>query len=202
MKIYGDVDYQGAGFSTNTLLNLAVESDFPQTPTPGRVLFANGRVMICVDIVSGVPVWVPLTQQIESYIHTQTTADSQWTVPHNLNTSAVIVQILDENNHTIIPNDINLSVVNVATITFNTSVKGRAICMIGATAGVIPYDVVFTQSFVSSSTWVVTHGVGYYPNIQCYIGGYLVQPVSIVNDSTTQATVTFSSPQSGFVNCE
>lgn len=202
MKIYGDVDFQSIGYSDNTLLNLAVETQYPASPTPGRVLFADGVVMICVEILSGVPVWVPLTQQISTYVYAQSTASDVWTITHNLNASSVIVQVIDINGYTIWPDSINTGTLNQVTITFNHAVTGRAVIMLGATNGVPAPDVNYTQSFSGLSTWTVTHGLGYYPNIQCFIGTYQVQPVSIVNNSTTIATVTFSSPETGYVICE
>lgn len=201
MKTYGDLDFQTSNFVNNAKLILSIETDYPQTPEAGRVLFVGKRLLICVDLVSGVPVWVPLTNEIDSYIHTQTEASATWTIPHGLNANNVFVQVMDINGHTVIPNDIDLSVVNVATITFNTAIVGRAIAMLGSLSGVPKDNVVYTQTFSSSTTWVITHGLGYNPITRIYVGGYEIQPYNIVHDSTVQTTLTFSSAQAGYVNC-
>jgi len=201
MKIHGDLDFQTANFVTDAKLILAIEQGFPESPQAGRIVFASKRVMICVEVVTGVPVWVPLTGEISSKIHTQTQASDTWTIVHDFNTSSVFVQVIDENGKMITPDEIDLSVINQVTITFNEAVIGRAIVMLGSLSGLPKENVLYTQSFSESTTWTVTHNLGYNPVIRCFIGNYEVQPYSIEHNSTTIATVTFSEPQSGYVNC-
>ena len=201
MKSYGDLDFQSANSVNDVKVRLAIETDFPQSPLAGRILFVNKRVMICVDIVAGVPVWVPLTNELDAYIHTQTSASTTWTINHGLNNNNVFIQVMTAAGHTVFPDDIDLSVTNVATVTFNQAITGRAIAMLGSLSGTPKDNVVYQQSYTNQQVWTVAHGLGYYPVIRVYIGGYQVQPVSIVNDSLTSATVTFSSAESGFVNC-
>lgn len=201
MKIYGDMNFQTQNNVIDAKITLALETAYPEIPVSGRLIFVDKRVLMCVEIVQGVPIWVPLTGEISSYIHTQTQYSNTWVITHEFNTSSVFVQIMDQNNRTIIPDEVDLSVFNVVTVRFNIPIIGRAILMLGSLLGLPKDNVLFTQSFVNSTSWVVTHGLGYNPILRCYIGQYEVQPYSIVHDSTTQLTVTFSSPQSGYVNC-
>jgi len=201
MKSYGDLDFQSANSVNDAKVRLAIETDFPQSPLAGRIVFVGKRVLICIDIVAGVPVWVPLTNEIDSYIHTQTTPATTWTVDHNLNNNNVFVQVITADGHTVWPDDINLSATNTAVLTFNAAITGRAVAMLGSLSGTPKDNVVYQQSFTNQQVWTVSHGLGYYPVIRVYVGGYQVQPVSIVNDSLNSATVTFSSAESGFVNC-
>ena len=82
---------------------------------------------------------------------TNTTASfsnlSTWTFTHNLNSQYVIIQIVDSNGNQIIPQNIALTNVNTATITFPTAESGIAIASLGgvgtsaATASyVTPYE--------------------------------------------------------------
>ena len=50
---------------------MQTEVDFPTSPTVGRLIFRQKRVYICVEIATGVPVWVPLTNEIDTYLHDQ-----------------------------------------------------------------------------------------------------------------------------------
>lgn len=198
MKYYGDID-----LNFNQLISavLPTDLDFPATPVAGMLLFKNKKVYICAEIVSGLPVWIPMTQEIDSYIHTQTSADTAWTIPHNMNVATVFVQVYDTNGLMLIPDYVDTSVFNTVTVMFSAAQAGKAIVMLGSLSGA-PKDIIaFTADFTNETVWVVNHGLGYFPEINCYVGGELVQPVSIVNNSTTQATVTFSSPETGTVRC-
>lgn len=59
-----------------------------------------------------------------------------------------------------------------------------------------------------SATWTITHSLGYRPNIQVIDDNLtlgpeeVVEPLSIVHDSTSQATVTLSTSISGRAICK
>ena len=198
MKHYGDID-----LNQNLLKNAVIPTDtqFPTVPVVGQLVFMNKKLYICTQIESNLPAWVPLTQEIDSYVFTQTTAETAWTITHNLNAATVFVQVYDTNGLMLIPDYVDTSVFNQVTVMFSAAQAGKAVVMLGSLSGA-PKDIIaYTASFTNSATWVVTHGLGYYPDISVYVGGEMVQPVSIVNDSTTQATITFSSPETGTVRC-
>lgn len=199
MDVIGDLNLGG-----NTLYGVTIETveNFPISPKAGRFIFKDKRAMMCVEVTGGIPVWVPLTQELSMVIHNQTVAASSWVIEHELNTTNLIVQVLDVNNLTIIPESIDLSVLNEVTINFGAaSLPGKAVIMSGTIDGHPKPNFAYTQDFTNTSTVVVTHGLGYNPIIRVFIGNYEVQPASIVHDSTTQATITFSSPQTGTVRC-
>lgn len=198
MHIYGDLDFNNneikqAVFST--------EQDWPAVPKPGRFLFRNKRLYFCVDIEEGIPIWMPISQEISLYVHTQTSPSTAWTINHGFGLSTVIVQILDANNQSITPDYIDLSDHNIAQAMFSTGQTGKAIVMAGALAGTAKTGVAYSQDYVDSTTWIVPHGLGYYPEVSVYINNRMVQPASITHDSAVQATVRFSSAQSGTVRC-
>ncbi len=201
MKAYGDLDFQSVNYVSNVMLKLAIETGLPASPEPGRVIFHQKRVMVCVELADGVPMWVPLTNEISAKIHTQTSPSDTWVITHDFNSSSVFVQVYDNMGISVLPDSVNTSVKNRVTVSFNANLTGRAIVMLGELSGVPKDDVAFEQSFTNSTTWVVEHGLGYNPIIRIYIGGREVQPLSVVNNSTTQATITFSTAQTGNVRC-
>ena len=198
MKYYGHIDLNGNNLKNATLENL---QEFPEDPFLGQMTFRRKRAYVCTDISGDLPIWVPMTQEITTYIHTQSVATDTWTINHGLNTALVNIDIFDATNKIIIPDEIDASVLNQVVVKFSGVQAGKAVISSGNTYGAPKPVVAFTDSFTNLSTWIVTHGLGYFPDVGVYIGGQLVQPMSITNDSTTQCTITFSAPQSGSVRC-
>lgn len=178
-----------------------IETNFPANPRPGRFCFKDKVFYLCTEIAGGLPVWVPLTQQVTMVKFTQTQAALEWTINHTLNINSVLVQIYDIDGKWVIPDSINTSVLNRVTVTFNTPMVGVAILQRGVTEGANPPLLAFEQNFTNLDTWVVNHNLGYNPIIRVIIGNNEVQPLSIVHNSTMQATITFTSPQTGSVRC-
>lgn len=198
MKHYGNID-----LNRNLLQNAVLPSDtnFPASPLPGMIVFKNKKVYICAEIATGLPVWVPMTQEIDSYLHTQSSAQTAWTIVHNLNTASAMVQVFDESSRVIFPDYIDTSIFNQVTIMFSSAQAGKAIVMLGSVTGTPKAVIAYSQSFTNEAVWVVAHGLGYNPEIAVYIGGELIQPTSIVHNSVLQTTISFDNPQSGVVRC-
>jgi len=177
---------------------LSVETNFPATPVVGRVVFKDQRVYICVEIQTGIPVWVPLTNEIASYVHAQSPGDTTWVINHNLNTTTPAVQVYGTDGKSIIPDEIVVNTNNQITITFGISFAGRAIVLTGSAEGAKKTNYAFEWNQTSLATsWVVFHALGYYPITRVFIGQQEVQPASILHDSVMQTTITFSTPQVG-----
>lgn len=194
MRFNGSIDLAG---NEAQRMNLEQVTNFPTEATPGRVIFKDGRVLACVEINGGIPVWVPLTNSMNALVFDQDTLSNTWTINHEFNSAPVMVQVLDENNRVVIPEDIDLSVKNQVTVSFGIALRGKVIVMLGDFEGLPQPNVAYTQEFTALSTWVVNHGLGYEPIIRVFIGNQEVQPLSITHDSTIQATITFSDPQTG-----
>lgn len=197
MKHHGSIDLQH-----NELRNVTLEpaANFPLVPKLGSFLFKDKRVLICVE-ETGLPVWVPLTQTLNTVQHAQAVATDTWTIPHQLNSADVMVQVFDQDGKVIIPDNIDCSKVNETTVTFSSAQGGRAILMLGDINGTPRQTTTYEQTFNSVDTVVVTHGIGTEPAIRVFVGGQEVQPASIVHNSNVQTTVTFNNPQSGIVRC-
>jgi len=183
---------------------METEANFPSTAKIGRIVFHEGIVYVCAALDGNSdPVWVPLTRRIDSYVHVQDVAAGTWNVVHNLNTTNPLVQVWDANNTLLIPDDVEIVDNNSATITHANPINGRAIFMVGQldwSGGVLQPEIVtynHTQA-VASDTWVVIHGLGYYPLVRAYDQtGNEINPQSVTHDSLTQTTITFSSAISG-----
>lgn len=199
MKFYGNI-----ALNQNQLqqASLEVEADFPANPSLGRILFKDRTVFICVDI-SGSPVWIPLTQEIDTYVHFQNDPAITWNVQHQLHAATINAQVFDTNQKMLLPDDVTIISADAVSITFSAPIAGRAIIMSGSQFGGNPhpsYNFVFTQTS-PSATWVINHGLGYEPIIRVFIGNEEVQPLSIVHNSLFQSTVTFSTVQTGIARC-
>lgn len=197
MKSYGNIDLQN-----NFLLNPVLKEveNFPTSPKVGHFIFKDKRVMICVEVANGLPVWAPLTAMINTHIHDQNAAATTWTILHKLNASMVLTQVVGMDGKHIIPDEI-ICTYNQVVLTFYEAVAGRAVLMIGNEEGLGRSNPSFEASFEDSSSWVVNHMLGYNPVIRVFVGLQEVQPSSITHNSLNRATITFSSPQSGTVRC-
>jgi len=63
------------------------------------------------------------------YLHNQTSDSTSWNVVHNLGEKYVVVQVYDENDYFILPQDIHLDSTSEVTITFVENQKGSAIVL-------------------------------------------------------------------------
>lgn len=71
-------------------------------------------------VIQGV---VPATA--EGIEHVQAVANVTWTISHNKNNIKYIVQVVDDNNDVIVPDNIRVEA-NTATLTFTAAQSGRA----------------------------------------------------------------------------
>jgi hypothetical protein len=195
MKFYGHANLQ------NNQIQAAVmetEVNFPDNPTVGRLIFKDKRVYICVSVTAGLPVWVPMTNVIDTYVHYQTSASSTWSVNHKLFTATPVVQVWDTDNKTMFPDEVTVVDNQNLTVTFASPVAGACTVIMGSIEGGDPPSYAFEYMQTSlASVWTVNHNLGYYPVVRVFIGNEEVQPASIVHDSVNQTTITFNSAYVG-----
>jgi hypothetical protein len=195
MKSYGHIN-----LLQNQLQNAALPLDtqFPLQPVVGQLVFIDKIVYICVEIAINLPVWVPLTREIEMYMHNQPVASSLWTINHNMHTTFIIPQVYDANNIGVLPDEVTIINPNSLTISFGIPIAGRAVILSGSVEGNEKPVYAYEYSQVSpSDAWVIAHNLGYNPMVRVFIGNQEVQPLSIVHDSINQVTISFSTPQTG-----
>jgi hypothetical protein len=128
MRNLGNLDLLG-----NFLRNVGLEpvTEWPPTPTIGRFLNFNSRIYLCTDVAGtdGLPVYLPVTSTVSTYLHTQAISSNQWLISHGLNYDKPIVFIYDNNGVVIQPDDVEIVDVNTVTINFSVPVTGKAIVM-------------------------------------------------------------------------
>jgi hypothetical protein len=61
------------------------------------------------------------------YFHDQIAAAASWTVNHNLGEQYCIVEVIDDNDQTVIPSDITFDTTSTLTITFAVATSGHAV---------------------------------------------------------------------------
>lgn len=198
MRINGNLDLMG-----NTLKNFGIEpvETWPAEPKPGTFIFKGSRIFICLEVQDGVPVWLPMSTDLQMYIHDQFVAATVWEIDHTLQTAGCIVQVLSGDNKAIQVDEIDF-LFNHATIKFAMPQAGRAILIMGSTEGLTRPVTAYEQAFTNEQVWVINHQLGYLPIVRCFVGNAEIQPVSIVHsDDMTTATATFNSPVSGKARC-
>jgi len=195
MKFYGNANLQQNELQQAVI---QIEEAFPATPKVGRLVFVNSILYICVSITNGLPVWVPLTRELTLYTHTQSVASVTWVINHALNTTGVQVQVFDNQGRVVIPDEITVTDSNHVTIQLGTAFVGRAVVLTGHNDGSVKptYSYTHYQS-VADSSWVINHGLGYNPIVRVFIGNNEVQPMSIVHNSNSTVTISFSQPYVG-----
>ena len=195
MKHYGNIN-----LNQNELQNavLPLDTYFPANPKVGQLVFKAKVLYICVEIQNGLPIWTPLTQEINTYIHNQTLAASTWTINHTLNSSIVQVQVFGTDGRMVIPNEITTVDKDTVVIDFGIPFDGRAALMIGNIEGAERPTFGYEHDQTSpASTWTVNHGLGYYPLVRVFIGSEEVQPSQIIHDSVNTTRIIFASPYVG-----
>jgi len=131
MKVYGDILFQAEG-------NLHLDTSLASLPTTGAVgefIYVNGRTYVCID--AGPPaVWAETINVDDLYVHTQGAAADPWVITHGLGTLDVIVQVYDNSNNLIIPNEVTITDTNTVTIDFGNAITGKAVIVTGDHNGI------------------------------------------------------------------
>lgn len=197
MDIHGNLNLLGG-----LLRNFRLEEldTWPEEPKIGAVIFKGKRIYICLGMEDGTPIWLPISNELNTHVFDQFVPARVWTIDHRLQTAGCIVQVLSGDNKAIGYDEVDFAY-NQATITFSEPQAGRAILIMGSTEGLPRPLVAFEDSFTASATWTVRHMLGYNPIVRCFIGAAEVQPASITHPDVNTAIVTFNSPVSGRVRC-
>ncbi len=209
MLIHGDLDFQNENEIQRA--KLGVETSLISSPEVGRLAFVDSKVYICIEATT--PIWVPMTNVISTYVHTQDTSSETWTVQHNLNTGTPIVMVYDEQPDYVIPADIEPQDNNSLTISFSAGngIAGKAIVSTGGEADFLgltsadspllgtPQQVFLHTQTSGASSWVVQHGLGYYPIVRVFRASddQEILPAEVVHNSKFTTTINFSSNQTG-----
>lgn len=196
-RVYGNLNLE---FGSITNFSFGAQDDFPVNTKPGDTILKDGRLMTCTKMDGGLPLWVPLTQQISMKTYNQVGPSSRWTFAHNMNIGAPVVQTWDELGEQMMPSRIVVVDTNTIEAFFTMPVAGAMTVMAGVDSGIPAADIAFqTDILEESTTWEITHNLGYNPKVDVMIEGFIVQPLRVLHDSTAQLTITFTTPRAGRV---
>jgi len=127
MKINGHLDLQ-----SNELQNIAIDNRVGVTDI-NTISGVAGQLVFLVDIQklflcqqTSPTIWLNLSSEI-TFVHTQSTASTTWTISHGLNSLDAIVQVYDSTGAVIIPNEIKIVDANTITVSFTTAIAGKAV---------------------------------------------------------------------------
>jgi hypothetical protein len=195
LKVFGDID-----LNQNYLKNVALQEVdvYPTSPVVGEFCFKEKIVSMCVSVVDGIPTWIPLTNELMSYVHTQSVASTTWTVNHNLGKD-VIIQIIDGDGLVLIPDEIENTSPNQATVTFSNAQVGRAICVSAESSGSIHSVTAYIHEQTEElAIWSIQHNLGYQPLVQVVLSdGFQIIPSEIEHISENLVEVRFTDVQTG-----
>ncbi len=195
MQSFGNLDLQDNDLQQ---VGIGIEANFPVTPKAGRLVFKDKILYICAEINEGVPAWVPLTNELDTYVYHQNSAELDWVITHNLNSGTPNVQVYGTDSKMIIPDDIEVLNANQVKVSLTQAAAGRAVIIVGSNTGLAreqePYEL--TQTTLADS-WTLYHGLGYVPVVRVFIGESEVLPQTITHPDLFTTVVTFATPQVG-----
>lgn len=186
MKSLGHIDLQG-----NQLRNVTLENktQYPTAPKVGSLEMIQKRLMLCVTLDESVPFWLPLTQELSEYIHTQAPASASWVIEHGLNTPTPVVQVY-VGGEVVTPDSIIVIDPNTINVTFLSAQLGTATIISGSPFGAPAINPAQSITFAAATSWSVQHNLGRIPVVRCYSNGVEVQPAEL-EVTATDVTASF-----------
>ncbi len=130
MKLIGNLDVDGEVSGA-----FKEYATFPKDPKVGTWARINRMIMVCSELDDGTPIWLPMTPERDTFIHTQSAPSLAWIVPHNLGIKEVIIQCYDESGKVSVPSNITPVDASSCLVQFPIEVSGKAIAMVGYTDG-------------------------------------------------------------------
>lgn len=195
-------------FMGNEVKNLAIAPDDTgiEFEGPGRLVRRAGRLLFGVAFLDGEDTsiaWVPLLQEKNTYIHEQQEPSAIWTIPHDMNSTRLIVQPWPD-GEVAVADKIEAIDNDTVQITFSMPVSGTASIMVGNFDGLAKADIRYELPFVNENVVTVNHGLGYNPIIRVLNGANLeLLNYTLTNPTVNQSVITFSDNKSfsGTVYC-
>ena len=100
--------------------------DFPSSPEIGQMALVGGVLYVYSKIGSGVNSWYPLTNYAENYVHQQISANTTWTVTHNLGSQNIAYFVYDDSGSYVI-SEIEFIDDNSFYLHFSEAIAGRVV---------------------------------------------------------------------------
>ena len=106
-------------------------SNFPSNPKDGQIAFVNDALYVFTD-VDGANSWYPITNRTERHSETISTPSTTWVVPHDLNSTNLLVLCYDGSGALLTPQSVTYDTTSQITVTHSTSQSGRCVLFIDA----------------------------------------------------------------------
>jgi len=199
MKFVGNID-----MSNNSISNVVVSDEgyLPSDAKVGRLAFNNKRLYVCIDIINLIPIWIPLTSEVNTAQLIVTVPSNSWVFTHNLNSANPVIQIHDENHQMIQPDNVSITNNNTVTITFAKAIAGTAVGIFGDMNGTpkmaTAYETTIPVGTPVMET-VVQHNMGYNPTVTVVQDGVIIYPKSVIHQSLYSTRIEFTNPTSGIL---
>ncbi len=187
----------------NYISNVVVadEGSMPADAKAGRLAFNNKRLFVCIEVANGIPIWIPLTSELNTITKIVTAASDTWVFVHNLNSTSPMLQIYDDSHCSIQPDSITIDTNNQATIRFGKPVAGTVVGIFGDSKGTEKMAQAYESTVTAPVTeLVVQHNLGYNPTVTVVsTNGQVMLPASIVHTSLFSSKIEFDVPFTGIV---
>ena len=197
MRFIGNID-----MGNNYISNVVVSDDgfLPADAKPGRLAFNNKKLYVCIDIINLIPIWIPLTSELNTAQLIVAVPSDTWVFEHNLNSTNPVIQVYDASHQMIQPDNITINNNNTVTITFASAISGTAVGVFGDMYGT-PRVAAAYETTIPVATpvldIVVQHNMGYTPTVTVVQNGVVIYPKSIVHTAIYSTRVEFTNPTSG-----
>jgi hypothetical protein len=196
MDIHGNLDVQ-----QNKILSSGVkeEASLPvEGFKKGRIAFVNKVLQVCVSIL-GTPIWVPLTNTLNSFTYENNDGAMEWNITHNLATESFIHSIFDEYGENILPDSVKIIDANNVKVTFNRNQKG--VCLIVASSALgSGFKSLSSKEFTQNApleVWTIHHRLGVYPIVDVFVNNRTFIPEYVKHLDKHSVEIGFSEPTSG-----
>jgi len=198
MLVLGNVDMYN-----NYISNVVVsdEGALPSDAKPGRLAFNNKRLYVCIEIVNSIPIWIPLTSELNTVTKIVSIPSTTWVFEHNLNSTTPMIQVYDDNQKQIIPDNIEATTNNVITITFGSPISGTMVAIFGDTNGTEKLPQSYERTIdTPTAAIVIQHNMGYNPTVVATsTNGDVILPKSVIHQSLFATYLEFTEPFLGIL---
>lgn len=190
MKFLGNVDLLGNKLKSAALENL---NEYPVNPTVGSFSMIQKRLMLCIDTGNDaqnpLPMWMPMSSEVQMFKHSQSQSASTWVVEHNLNDATPVFQIYDAAGNIFTPDEVVIVDANTLSISLLAAMTGSVTVLSGTQFGSPALTPVKTQVYAAATSWNMVHNLGRVPGVRVYVSGAEVQ-ANVTADANT-VTVDF-----------
>lgn len=176
MKFLGHMDLLGNKIKSMSLENL---NEYPVKPQVGSLSMIQKRLMLCIDVGADaqnpLPMWMPMSSEVQMFKHSQSQSASTWVVEHNLNNATPVFQLYDAAGQIFTPNEVVIVDANTLSISLLAPMTGSVVVLSGTQFGSPALSPAKTEVYAAATSWNMVHNLGRVPGVRVYVNGAEVQ---------------------------